>query len=534
MKPILEDLNLTPQYQRFGSCEIEIARPFCLVIFGAAGDLTKRKLIPAIYHLYTDGLLPHNFFIYAADRVKMGTNQYLNAIKDALTAAIPKIFDNDSWTNFSQKLYYTSLDFTQSKSYTTAFNKKLPSLEKNHGTGGNRIFYLAIPPTIFDDVIDNIGRTGLSGEDIGYAHIVIEKPFGRDIESAKRLNTKLKEYFREEQIFRIDHYVAKETVQNMLMFRFANSIFEPLWNRRYIDHVQITVAETLGVEHRAGYYEKSGAIRDMFQSHLLQLLAVTAMEPPVGFNANRVRDEKIKVFRSIRPFPLDTLDEHFAIGQYGRGTILGKQVAAYREEPGVSAESTTPTFAAMKIFIDNWRWNGVPFYLRSGKRLPVRKTEISIHFKPPPHMMFTKVMDADIEPNILVFRLQPDEGISLMFQTKKQGTKVCLNPVLMDFTYKKEISHDAYEWVLLDCMLSDQMLFLRQEGVEETWALLTPVIEKLESTSRKDMFPNYDSGSSGPPEAHQFIEKDGRSWRPLQSLESDKPRAQCKLKGKNK
>jgi glucose-6-phosphate 1-dehydrogenase len=534
MKPILEDFSLPPQYQRFGSCEIEIARPFCLVIFGAAGDLTKRKLIPAIYQLYIDGLLPKNFFIFGTDRVKMSNEKYRAMIKEALKVSIQKDLDNSSWTDFAQKLYYSSFDFTVSKSYVDLLKKKMPSLEKKHGTVGNRIFYLAIPPTVFDDVINNIGRSGLSGEDTGYAHVIIEKPFGRDYDSAKHLNTIIKQYFREEQIFRIDHYVAKETVQNMLMFRFANSIFEPLWNRRYVDHIQITVSETLGVEHRAGYYEKSGVIRDMFQSHLLQLLAATAMEPPVTFKADRVRDEKIKVFRSIRPFPLDRLNEYIAVGQYGRGKIQGKQVAAYREEPGVSSESTTPTFAAMKVFIDNWRWTGVPFYLRSGKRLPVRKTEISIHFKPPPHMMFSHVMDEDIEPNILVFKLQPDEGISLIFQTKKQGTKVCLNPVLMDFTYEKEVSHDAYEWVLLDCMLADQMLFLRQEGVEETWALLTPAIDKLESTTRKDMFPNYDSGSSGPSKAHQLIEKDGRSWRPLPSVDTDKPRARCRLKGQNK
>lgn len=534
MKPILEDLSLTPQYQRFGSCEIEIARPFCLVIFGAAGDLTKRKLLPAIYHLYSDGLLPKNFFIFGTDRVNMSTENYRDMVKEALKVSMRKDVDSSSWTDFAQKLYYTAFDFTMSKSYVDLLKKKMPSMEKKHGTGGNRIFYLAIPPSVLDDVINNIGRSGLSGENTGYAHVIIEKPFGRDYDSAKRLNTIIQKYFREEQIFRIDHYVAKETVQNMLMFRFANSIFEPLWNRRYVDHIQITVAETLGIEHRSGYYEKSGVIRDMFQSHLFQLLAVTAMEPPVTFKADRVRDEKIKVFRSIRPFPLDRLNEYIAIGQYGKGKIQGKQVAAYREEPGVSAESMTPTFAAMKVFIDNWRWNGVPFYLRSGKRLAVRKTEISIHFKPPPHMMFSKVMDTDIEPNILVFRLQPDEGISLMFQTKKQGTKVCLNPVLMDFTYKKEVSHDAYEWVLLDCMLGDQMLFLRQEGVEETWALLTPAIAKLEPTTGKDMFPNYDSGSSGPFEAHQLIENDSRSWRPLPSVDTDQPRAHCSIKGQNK
>jgi len=532
MKPILENLNFKTQYQRFGSCEIEIARPFCLVIFGAAGDLTKRKLLPAIYHLYIDKLFPENSFIYGTDRVKMNNVQYKNLIKQVLKDILPKDFKDSTWNTFSKKLYYASFDFTQCGSYRKSLKEKLPSLEKKHGTGGNRIFYFAIPPAVFERVIHNIGRTGLSQENTGYSHVVVEKPFGRDFDSAKKLNQILNKYFKEEQIFRIDHYVAKETVQNMLMFRFANSIFEPLWNRRYIDHIQITVSETLGVKNRADYYEKAGIIRDMFQSHLFQLLAITAMEPPVAFKADRVRDEKIKVFRSIRPFLLDALDKHIVIGQYGRGKVQGNPVFAYREEPGVAPDSITATFAAMKVFIDNWRWNGVPFYLRSGKRLPFRKTEISIHFKPPPHMMFSKVMDEDIEPNILVFRLQPDEGISLVFQTKKQGTKVCLNPVLMDFTYQKEVSHDAYEWVLLDCMLGDQMLFLRQEAVEETWLLLTPAIEKLESTTRKDMFPNYASGLPGPREANQLIEKDGRKWRPIKSLGSDERLAMCRFKGR--
>lgn len=522
MKPLLEDFSLKPQYQRFGSCEIEIAQPFCLVIFGAAGDLTRRKLLPAIYHLYTDGLLPKNFFIYGTDIVKMSQNKYRDTIKDALKVARQADLDNSSWTNFSKKMYYTPLDFTVPKSFIDPFKKKLPSLEKKHNTGTNRILYMAIPPTIVEHVINNIGTIGLSIEEKGFIHIVIEKPFGHDLDTAKILNNTLKKYFTEKQIFRIDHYVAKETVQNMLMFRFANSIFEPLWNRRYIDHIQILASETIGVEHRAGYYEKAGVIRDMFQSHIFQLLAVTAMEPPVIFQADRVRDEKIKVFRSIRPFPLDTPNDYVAIGQYGKGKINGKSVIAYREEPGVSPESITATFAAMKIFIDNWRWNGVPFYLRSGKRLPVRKTEISIHFKPVPHMMFSKVIEEDIKPNVLVFRLQPNEGINLEFQTKRQGTKVCLDPVLMDFTYQKEVFHDAYEWVLLDCILGDQMLFLRQEGVEETWAILTPIIEKLESIMEKDIFPNYPSGSSGPNEADQLIEKDSRLWRPLESLRSGK------------
>jgi glucose-6-phosphate 1-dehydrogenase len=523
-----------PRYQIIGSCEIEISRPFCLVIFGAAGDLAKRKLIPAVYHLYKDGLLTQNFFIFCTDIIEMDSNRYREIIKKSLKNTLTKYFNITSWEGFATKLYYSSFDFTVPEPYLKSVKEQLPELERKYKTGGNRIFYLAVPPSVFESVIYNLGISGLSREDKGYAHIVIEKPFGRDYSSAKKLNTVLREYFEEKQIFRIDHYVAKETVQNMLMFRFANSIFEPLWNRRYIDHIQITVAETLGIEHRAGYYEEAGVIRDMFQSHMFQLLSVTAMEPPVAFKADRVRDEKIKVLHSIRPFPLDSINEYVVIGQYGRGTIQGNPVVSYREEPGVSPESTTTTFAAMKVYIDNWRWNGVPFYLRSGKRLPVRKTEISIHFKQVPHMMFSKVMDENIEPNILVFRLQPDEGVSLTFQTKKPGTRVCLNPVLMDFSYQKDVSLDAYEWVLLDCMLGDQMLFLRQEGVEETWTILTPVIEKLDATTEPGIFPNYAAGSSGPDEANLLIEREGRLWKSLITVKEHERTRISRLRGYKK
>ena len=504
-----------PIYRTIGGCAIEISRPYCLVIFGGYGDLSKRKLIPSLYRLYKHRLLTENFFIFGADRVEISVSQYRESMKSAVKSAFPDDFDSSAWSEFETRLYYSSFDFAESEAYLKCFKGEILPLEEKHLTRGNRIFYLAVPPTVFEPVVTNLGAAGLSVEGKGYTNIIVEKPFGRDLESARRLNGILNKYFGERQIFRIDHYLAKETDQNLLMFRFANAIFEPLWNRNFIDHIQITVSETLGVEHRASYYENVGVIRDMFQNHLFQLLALTTMEPPVEFEAERVRDEKIKVFRSVRPFPLDRISDYVGIGQYGNGQVNGRQVVGYREEPGVSPKSTIPTFAAMKVFVDNWRWDGVPFYLRSGKRLSSRKTEISLHFKQVPYMMFSNFMEGPIEPNILLFRIQPDEGISLTVQTKKPGSLVCLDPVLMDFSYQKGVLLDAYEWVLLDCVLGDHMLSLREDAVELTWSLLTPVIEKIESTAEPEKLPNYAAGTSGPDVARLLIEKDGRAWRSL-------------------
>ena len=498
------------------SCEIEIPGSYGLVIFGASGDLAMRKLIPSLYHLFTSRMLPERFFILGTGREAMTTERYREVMLGAVKAAFPGDSALSDWPSFSERLHYTTLDYRDPAAYVGGLRDRLPELERAYQTKKNRIFYLAVPPTVFEDIINNLGAAGLAQEgDDGSSRIVIEKPFGRDLGSARRLEGVVHGHFHEHQVYRIDHYLAKETVQNILMFRFANSIFEPLWNRRYIDHVQITAAETLGVEHRAGYYEQAGVVRDMFQNHMFQLLAITAMEPPSTFKADRVRDEKVKVFRSIRPFPLDRLETAVVVGQYAGGAGGASPMPAYREEEGVAPRSGTPTYAAMKVFVDNWRWQGVPFYLRSGKRLAARKTEIAIHFRQVPHSMFPSSIGGPIEPCVLALRIQPDEGMTLTIQTKQPGSKVCLHPVALNFAYSRGVHLDAYEWVLLDCMLGDHMLFTRQDGVEETWKLLTPVIERLEEVSKNGDLPFYAAGSDGPEEGKRLLAQDGRTWRPL-------------------
>jgi glucose-6-phosphate 1-dehydrogenase len=497
------------------NCEIEVPGPCCLVIFGASGDLAKRKLLPSLFRLYTGGMLPEQFFILGTSRSDPGTERFRETMLLEVKTATAGTFDQKAWDAFSARLYHSAFDYGDPAAYGPKLRDILPALERRHQTGGTRIFYLSVPPPVYEDIIQNLGTAGLAWEETGNSRIVIEKPFGRDLVSARKLSTVLHAHFQERQVFRIDHYLAKETVQNILMFRFANSIFEPLWNRRYIDHVQITAAETLGVEHRAGYYEQSGVLRDMFQNHMFQLLAVIAMEAPPTFEADLVQDERVKVFRSIRPFALDRLKEQVVIGQYDTGVVQGSPVIGYLEEEGVSGGSITPTFAALKVFIDNWRWNDVPFYLRSGKRLAARKTEIAIYFKPVPHSMFPTTVGGPIDPDTLVLRIQPDEGMSLTYQIKSPGSKMCLDPVVMDYTYPRGTELDAYEWVLLDCMLGDRMLFTRQDGVEQTWSLLTPVIEQLEAGLAAGDILHYPAGSEGPGEASQLLEKDKRAWRQL-------------------
>jgi len=487
----------------FESCLIEgTPDPCMVVIVGASGDLTARKIIPALFNLFLNGGLPNPFLVVGCARTKLSNQEFRGKMKDALETA--NILDEQKWQGFSKSLYYQAIDYDKLASFKT-LARSLRELDKKQRIGWNRVFYLAIPPSLYKSTAQMIGKAGLSVEDDkgkNWSRIVVEKPFGRDLNTAIDLDRSLHEHFQEHQIFRIDHYLAKETVQNILMFRFANAIFEPIWNRRYIAHVSITAAETLGVEHRSGYYDQAGVLRDMFQNHMMQLLSLTAMEPPSLFEADRVLDEKAKVYRTIRPFPTSTLQDYLVLGQYGAGSLNGKRVPAYRDEPGIDPESLTPTFAMMKIFLDSWRWQGVPFYLTSGKRLAKKLTEIVIQFKEVPHSMFRQTLGEHITANRLILGIYPEEKISLTFQTKNPGARVCLRSVTMDFHYHQNYTGpilDAYEKVLLDCMLGDHMLFWRQDGVELCWSFLTPILRECEACGdRGEMLLPYDSGTWGP------------------------------------
>jgi glucose-6-phosphate 1-dehydrogenase len=489
----------------------ESLEPCAIVIVGASGDLTVRKLVPALFNLYLNDGLPEPFFIVGCSRTKMSDQEFRNKMETGLEETGKR--DKATWKAFAQSLYYRAIDYEELSSFMQ-LAEALRELEKKHKTLGNKIFDLAIPPSLYGTVAQMIGRAGLSIEKENgnrWSRIVVEKPFGRDLKTAVELDEALHEHFQEHQIFRIDHYLAKETVQNVLMLRFANSIFEPIWNRNYIDHVEITAAESLGVEHRAGYYEQAGVLRDMFQNHMMQLLSLTAMEPPSLFEADLVRDEKVKVFRSLRPFPVENLNEYLVLGQYGPGTIDGKKVPAYRDEPGVNPDSLTPTFATMKVFIGNWRWKGVPFYLTSGKRLARKVTEINIQFKEVPHSMFRPVLGEHISANRLTLGIYPEEEIALTFQTKYPGAKVCLRSVTMDFLYHQNYSGpvlEAYEKVLIDCIQGDQTLFWRQDAVECSWSFLTPILEQCETCGdRGKMLLPYASGSWGPKAAEALRQR---------------------------
>jgi glucose-6-phosphate 1-dehydrogenase len=515
--PGAEDLKLVAGSVVAGErpCVVDPPGPFLLVLFGATGDLTRRKIMPALYRLFHAGHLPEAFAVVGAGRSQVTDAAFRKAMREAAEAALPGFFLPEAWREFAPRLSYRRVEYDEAASFAR-LRRGLAATEKKFGTGGNRVFYLAVPPAAYEGVVEGLGGAGLLREQGGgFAHVVIEKPFGRDLASAERLGASIARWAEERQVFRMDHYLAKETVQNILMFRFANSIFEPLWNRRYIDSVEITATETLGVEHRAGYYEGAGVLRDMFQNHIFQLLALTAMEPPSVFEAERVRDEKVKVFRSVRPIGEDSFAGAVVVGQYGRGTVEGREVPAYREDRGVSPESVTATYAAMRVYIDNWRWNGVPFFLRSGKRLAARKARIVVRFRSVPHLMFQKSMDEEIDPNLLVLRVQPDEGVDLHFQTKTPGSRVCLSPVAMDFSYPKVFLQDAYARALLDCVKGDRMLFVRSDGVRETWRLLDPVIERVEREARAKGIAVYEAGTDGPAAARALIARSGHTWHAL-------------------
>ncbi|HEY5037868.1 MAG TPA: glucose-6-phosphate dehydrogenase [bacterium] len=500
---------------RQGLLSGRVSPPCSLVIYGASGDLTHRKLVPALFDLYEKHLLPTSFNLIGISRSKISDDEFKQKLKESLKESEPQLSDS-LWNSFSQNFHYIPGGYDDFKIYQS-LAKRLDELDQENGTAGNRIFYLSTPPNVFEDIILNLGVAGLNKEDKGFSRIVIEKPFGRDLQSAVELNLKVKEVFRERQIYRIDHYMGKETVQNLLVMRFANSLFEPIWDRRYVDHIQITASEDQGVGSRAGYYESSGILRDMFQNHLFQVMCLIAMEPPVAFEANAIRDEKLKILKSIRPFTDQTVAQSAVRGQYGPGFLAGEKVPGYRQEDGVNPKSNTPTYAALKIFLDTWRWHGVPFLLRSAKRLPKRTTEVAIQFKEPPNLLFKNNL-SDLSPNVLVVRIQPDEGITLKFETKVPGMTMEARTVNMDFRYETSFAEgtsEAYERLLLDCMLGDATLFIRGDEVEAAWAALMPVLNHWENTEPEEAFPNYEAGSWGPAAADKMLEKHWRQWRRL-------------------
>jgi glucose-6-phosphate 1-dehydrogenase len=500
--------------------ELRRAEPCTLVIFGA-GDLLHRKLMPSLFHLMLDGLLPDEFAVITVAREPLDNDSFRARVVDALRTFLPDHanFTAKAGEQFAARLSYISGELGDPATYTT-IRDRLGEADARLPRESGRLFYLAIPPSMYEETINRLAESGVAPrvpdpKQRPWVRIIIEKPFGHSLGSAGALNACVRRAFAEHQVYRIDHYLGKETVQNLLVFRFANSIFEPVCNRQHVHSVQITVAESVGVEHRGKYYEEAGVVRDMFQNHLLQLLTLVAMEPPVTFNADAVRDEKVKVLKAIRPITPAVMHDYAVRGQYGPGTIDGKPVPGYREEPNVAPNSATPTYCAIRFMIDNWRWHDVPFYLRSGKRMSKRVSEIAIQFRKPPHVMFPLPERETIEANTLAVRVQPQEGISLRFEVKVPGVDVKMASVDMDFSYAEafgELEHDAYETLLLDCMLGEATLFTRSDEVEAAWAVVDPIID-FWANKRPDHFPNYAAGSWGPTVADEFIAREGARWR---------------------
>jgi glucose-6-phosphate 1-dehydrogenase len=492
--------------------EEDIRPPCTLVIFGASGDLTRRLLAPAIAHLNRDGAISPDFAIIGVARSEYSDEEFRKRLEDGAREFTPPTQGRPGDLPLTVK--YLAGDFGDPELFRQ-LKALLEEIEGKRGGPRNRIFYFATPPDADEPIVRPLGEEGLSRVENGWVRAVVEKPFGHDLASGRHLNEVFLRVFPEKETYRIDHYLGKETVQNIFVLRFANGIFEPLWNHRYIDHIQISVAESVGVGHRAGFYEEAGVVRDMFQNHLMQLLTLTAMEPPAAYEADAIRAEKVKVLESMRPFPPDAIDDWAVRGQYGPGVVNGKRVPGYREEDKVDPRSSTPTYAAIRIVIDNWRWGGVPFYLRSGKRLGKRVTEVAIEFKQVPHRFFSQA-SGELLPNVLRLHIQPDEGVSLKFGVKIPGTVLQIQSVYMDFPYSKLGAPIAggYERLLLDVTHGDQTLFIRGDEAEHAWEVLTPILEAWEENLPTD-FPNYAAGTFGPEAADRFLEKDGRRWRTL-------------------
>jgi glucose-6-phosphate 1-dehydrogenase len=499
----------------------QLPEPCVIVIFGATGDLTQRKLLPTLAHLSHTHPLPQGFSIIGFARRPMNDEQFRGMALESINKYMPEDdkLDSKAQHEFAQRIFYCQSDFNDREGFQKLADM-LEWLDNERGTQGNRIYYLATPPTLYSELIHQLGAAGLArpqvnndGEE-GWARIIIEKPFGRDLVSAQKLNRELARVFRENQIYRIDHYMGKETVQNILAFRFANGIFEPLWNQKFIDHVQILVAESLGIESRAEYYEESGAIRDMVQNHIMQVLCLTAMEPCVAYDADAIRDEKVKVMRAIPLCAPEDVKQRTVRGQYTAGIIDGQPVPGYKEEKGVAPNSTTETYVALKLFIENWRWADVPIYIRTGKRLPKRSTEVTIQFKRVPHQLYKPSETKGLVPNRLTIRIQPDEGMTLKFAAKVPGAARHLSDVNMNFSYASAFGieqPDAYERLIADCMVGDSTLFIRRDEVETSWRIIDSITNVWKEMPPDTVYP-YKAGTWGPEEANELIERDGREW----------------------
>jgi glucose-6-phosphate 1-dehydrogenase len=507
------EVQFSPEDLKAAQSAERIPEPTVVVIFGASGDLTKRKLLPALFHLEQSNLLPEEFSVVGVARRPL-QGEFEKDMREGILQFGGVQEGEKKLDDFMGKVSYFAMNFDDPGGYDK-LKTVLEGIDQKQGTKGNRLFYLATAPEYFAEIIEQLGGHGMAKPEQGTVHVIIEKPFGHDLASARQLNDEVNRVFAEDQIFRIDHYLGKETVQNILVFRFANGIFEPVWNRNYVDHVQITAAEDIGIEGRGPFYEKAGALRDVIQNHVMELLSFVALEPPVSFEADAMRREKVKVWRSIQPIHI--MDS--VRGQYGPGKVGGKEVKGYRQEDRVDPNSATETYAALKVGIENWRWAGVPFYLRAGKRLAKRVTEITIQFKQPPQLLFKNQSGAcrELQPNLIAMRIQPDEGISLRFGAKVPSPNMEVCPVNMNFSYAEAFgksSANGYERLLLDAMLGDATLFAHRDGVEATWSLLTPILDYWAANKPKDL-PNYAAGTWGPKSADELLARDGRAWHKL-------------------